>query len=316
MIFLSLLTSNKKRLIILKNIMVIYMNDKKFDLKIKINRARYNLLFMVLMSVINIFFITSSDTILLPYSSAISNYSVVFGVSASRESGNDSVRVLGLIIACVVLFSISVCYVLSKNKPLYLVISLAIIIADTLALVLISAVSSTIGSLFVILDILVHILAIYYILAGIKAFPKLISLNQSNEINTAEQTDNVSDSINYKEEEEEDDDDDDDEIEETDDIDSDNFNEPICEYIDDGSEPLVSGTVNGLNVFIVFSDNSAKMVINGYVCDEIDISLTDEFQLRAIVNDIDFIFDYKRSYNGEAMYLYADENLLDSLGRN
>ena len=293
------------------------MNDKKFDLKIKINRARYNLLFMVLMSVINIFFITSSDTILLPYSSAISNYSVVFGVSASRESGNDSVRVLGLIIACVVLFSISVCYVLSKNKPLYLVISLAIIIADTLALVLISAVSSTIGSLFVILDILVHILAIYYILAGIKAFPKLISLNQSNEINTAEQTDNVSNSINYEEEEEEEeDDDDDDEIEETDDIDSDNFNEPICEYIDDGSEPLVSGTVNGLNVFIVFSDNSAKMVINGYVCDEIDISLTDEFQLRAIVNDIDFIFDYKRSYNGEAMYLYADENLLDSLGRN
>lgn len=307
------MTSNEKSLIMLKNSMVINMNDEKFNLKIKINRARYNLLFIVLMSVINIFFITSSDTILLPYSSAISNYSVVFGVSASRESGNDSLRIMGLIIACIVLFIISVCYILSKHKPLYLVISFAIIIADTLALVIISAVSATISSFFVILDILVHILAVYYIFAGIKAFSKFQSLNQNETDDVDKPTGAVSNTYDYEEPEEDEDNSDKDNDEETD---SDDLNEPICEYVSDGNEPLVSGTVNSLNVFVVFSDSQAKMVINGYVCDEMDIESIDEFQLRAIVNNIDFIFEYKRSYNGEAMYLYADDNLLDSFGRS
>jgi hypothetical protein len=55
-------------------------------------------------------------------------------------------------------------------------------------------------------------------------------------------------------------------------------------------------------------------VINGFVCDELDVSYLNEFQLRAFVNDIDFTFDFKETESGKVMYLYADNELLDSLG--
>ncbi len=294
--------------------------DIKLDAKIKINRARYNLLFMVFMSVINIFFITSSGAIVVPYSFAISNYSMVFGIGAANENGNETIRILGLVIACSVLLFISICYILSKNKPAYLVISFALVVADMIALIAISATTETFGQVIVILDLLVHILQIVYIFNAIKAYNRLISIQASVKNNTSDQTpiepidpdiltpeqeDTANDSFEEEEEEEE-----------TAPPSDEELSSPIGEYIDDGTEPCVSGNFKGLNIFVVIRNGIAELIINGYVCDSLDVTYLSEFELRAIVNDIDFIFDYSRSYSGETMYLYADDTLLDSFGRN
>ncbi len=278
-------------------------NNEKLDLKIKINRGRYNLIFLVITSVINIFTISSGSNLVLPYSSAISNYAVAFGTG-----GNTTLRLLGLVLACAVLLLIMICYLLSKTKPMYLVIAFSIVIADTLALLVISFSTQNIGNLFNVLDLLIHVLIVIYLLNAIKAYNRLQSLGE--ELMTVSETpyheeainEEISDSVQEEEEEE---------------TDANEENgKPIREYEDDGTAPLVSGKFSGLEIFAIIRNGKAELVINGYVCDELEIVYMNEFQLRAIVNDIDIIFDYKRTYNGDAMYLYADDELLDSLGRS
>lgn len=290
-------------------------NDRKADLKIRVTRGRYNLIFFVLMSVINIFLITSESEMLLPYSSSISNYSVALGITESLKSGSDTLRILGLIVACAVLLIFMVCYVLSKSKPLYLVIALAVISADTFALVIISGFNGTLLSAYTILDIVIHGLAIFYIVSAIKAAKELRSLpvdepeqtpSVENEpvANAFSEPDTVFDEYGDEEDAEEYDEEEDEE----------DLSKPIGKYDDDGTEPLVQGVFEGLKVFAVIRNDKAELVINNFVCDELDVSEMYEFQLRAFVNDIDFTFDYKETVNGQVMYLYADDTLLDSLG--
>ena len=284
-------------------------NDQRTDLKIRINQGRYNLLFIVIMSVINIFLITSNSQMLLPYSSSISNYSVALGISESLKSGSDSFRILGLIVACAILMALMVCYVLSKSKPLYLVISLSIVVADTIVLAVLEGVNGAITSPYVILDLIIHALAVFYIFTGIKSAKKLRALPAEEEKQQVEHVAPIEELSEQNEDYEE--------LfaEENADEDED-LTQPIGKYADDGTQPLVQGTFDSLNVFAVIRDDKAELVINGFVCDELDVSCEYEFQLRAFVNDIDFTFDYKETESGTIMYLYADDELLDSLGLN
>ena len=293
-------------------------NDRKTDLKIRITRARYNMIFIVLMSVINIFLITSKSTMLMPYSSAISNYSVTLGISESLVSGTDTFRIFGLIVACAVLMIIMVCYLLSKTKPLYMFISLSIITADTIALVVIEAAGGTLASPFVILDIVAHALAVFSIISGIKAFKELKSLPEDEEKQSIDNSTTNNDAV-YNENNLENNIDEDDyeeiiEESENDFEDEEDLSQPIGKYVDDGTEPLVQGSIEGLKAFVVIRDNKAELIINNFVCDELNVEYLIEFQLKTFVNDIEFSFDYKETESGKIMYLYADDELLDSLG--
>lgn len=280
--------------------------DKRTQLKIKINRGRYNILFFVLMSIINIFMITSGNESMMPYSSAISNTSVSMGVSASMQSGSETPRIIGLVISCAVLLLFMICYLFSKSKPLYLMLSLTLVIADTITLTVISASTNTLTSGHILLDLAIHALAIFYLLGSVRAYNELIRLpDKKDEPDANVPTQNVETQTHAFDDEEQ--------------FKDDNYAEedltkPICKYEDDSAEPLVSGTYNGLNIFAVIRNGKAELVINNYVCDELEIAYLNEFQLRAIVNDIDIVFDYRRTFKDEVMYLYADDTLLDSLG--
>lgn len=290
------------------------MNEKRFNLKIKINRARYNLLFLTIMSIINIFLIITESTMRMPYSSAISRYAVEIGIAASKESGGN-MQIFGLIVGCAILFLFSVCYILSKNKPKYFIISLSLLIADTAALLVIALSAGAIADLYVILDIFIHILSIVYTVNAIKAVSELMRMPAEDTEITKETTNNSD--IDHSMQE---DDFTNEEAESL--IDANNvveddtdYSKPIGEYDDQGAEHLVSAVYSGLEIFTVIEYASAKLIINGYVCDELDITYLNEFQLRAIVNDIDFRFEYIKTFKGETMYLYANDDLLDSLGR-
>ena len=290
-------------------------NNRRHDLMIKVTRGRYNLLFLVLMSVVNIFLITSSSKMLLPYSSAISDYSVALGITEALKSGNSSLRILGLAIACAVLMILMVCYVLSKSKPLYFVIALSIFAADTIALAVLEGVNGSLSSPYVILNLVIHLLSIFYLISSIKASNELMRLPAEEETNKFEPTpaaeENILEDDEYVEETEPLDHDDNEE-----DDDGEDLSQPIGKYVDDGTKPLVQGEYAGLDVFAVIRDDKAELVINGFVCDELDVYDETEFLLRAFVNDIEFTFDYKETESGTIMYLYADDELLDSLGLN
>ena len=278
------------------------INNEKLDLKITINRGRYNLIFLVITSIINIFTISSGSSLTLPYSSAITNYAVAFGF------GSDStVRILGLIIACTVLLAFMICYLLSKTKPTYLVIAFSLVAADTIALLVISASSGNIGNLYVILDILIHLLVLVYLSKAVKAFSTLQKLGEDlNSVSSAhndDQNEIVYDNNCESNESEES-------------FNEEENNKPIRKFENDDETPLVCGEYEGLKISAYMQEANALLVINGYVCDELETAYLNEFQLRAIVNDVDIIFDYKRTYSGDTMFLYANDELLDSLGRS
>jgi hypothetical protein len=281
--------------------------NEKTKLKITVNRGRYNLIFLVLTSVINIFTISSGSSLVLPYSSSISNYAVVFGCT-----GDKGLHIVGLMIACAVLMLFLICYLLSKTKPQYLIIAFTLVIADTLALLAISLYENSISNLFTILDVFIHILITVYLLKAIKAYAALLK-NGADLSSDTEEDDKTEQDSNKSYTDASNDEDEDDVYQE---IDEEEFNKPIREYTVSDTDPLVSGTYNGLRIFATIENGIAQLVINGMVCDELDVTYTSEFQLRAIVNNIDIIFDYRRSYDGETMFLYADNELLDSLGRN
>ena len=289
--------------------------NENTKLKITVNRGRYNLIFLVLTSVINIFTISSGSSLVLPYSSSISNYAVVFGCT-----GDKSLHIVGLMIACAVLMLFLICYLLSKTKPQYLIIAFTLVIADTLALLAISLYENSISNLFTILDVFIHILITVYLLKAIKAYAALMkngeNLSSDTEENDKTEQDSNESYTDASNDEDEDENEVDDEDEVYQEIDEEEYNKPIREYTEGDTDPLVSGTYNGLRIFATIENGIAQLVINGMVCDELDVTYTSEFQLRAIVNNIDIIFDYRRSYDGETMFLYADDELLDSLGRN
>lgn len=288
--------------------------NENTKLKITVNRGRYNLIFLVLTSVINIFTISSGSSLVLPYSSSISNYAVVFGCT-----GDKGLHIVGLMIACAVLMLFLICYLLSKTKPQYLIIAFTLVIADTLALLAISLYENSISNLFTILDVFIHILITVYLLKAIKAYAALMKNGENLSSDTEEDDKTEQDSKSYTDasnDEYEDQNEVEGVDEEYSEIDEEEYNKPIREYTESDTDPLVSGRYNGLRIFATIENGIAQLVINGMVCDELDVTYTSEFQLRAIVNDIDIIFDYRRSYDGETMFLYADDELLDSLGRN
>lgn len=284
------------------------------SLKLTIGRARFNLMFMIVLSAINIFFISSGTNASMPFTSAISSYAVALGIKSANDSGNDNMRMLGLLIAVFVIFLFVLCHLLSKNRPTFLVVAFSLLLADTIVLIVLNAITGLLGQIFVILDLLLHILTLVYIFKAIKASIKLSQLPDftdesnpaifaDNDFGAKEGAQQIEDNDATEEEEEEE--------EEVEDL-----TKPISSYNNENPEPLVEGEYEKLNIFVVIEENIARLVINGYICDELNVEYLDEYQLRAIVNEIDFSFEFKRSATGEAMYLYANDTLLDSLGRN
>lgn len=273
--------------------MGVIQKDERLNCIIQINRARYTILFMVILSLVNIYTAFSNPEINMPFSSAISTYAVNLGI----KSNSTPLLILCIAISVIIISALFLCYLKSKKNPAFFVFSFCLIIVDALSLLIMRITSI---NAFVIIDLVIHLMTIFYLMRAVTASKRIkeIDLNPP-----AKTTDSKIEEETYN-------DLDDESIEDNADL-----TQPISEYIDNGTPHLVSGSYNGLNIFVVIKNSVAELIINNRVCDRLNVAGIDEFELRVIVNEIDIIFDYKRSYNGETMYLYADNELLDSLGR-
>ncbi|MBO5870927.1 MAG: hypothetical protein J6Q89_09280 [Clostridia bacterium] len=263
------------------------------DLKITINRARFNLLFYIVLTIINIIFLLTQGNAIIPFSCSIATYATAFGIL-------NSVVWLGLTISALILLTFATCYVKSKNNVLFLVAPIGIIIVDTLALIIISIITNAIASGNFLFDFIFHVVSIFYLIKAIKAYKMLGDFNTVSDAAVVE----AQDVDNDNDEDLEDDETYDNELA-----------QPIGKYEDDGTEPLLNGKHEGLHVFTVIRNGTAELVVNNYVCDTLEVTYLTEFELKAIVNNISFSFQYSQDTNSEAMFLYADETLLDSINR-
>lgn len=279
--------------------------------KVKIARARYNIMFMAVLSIINILLISSEKTLTMPFSSSIATCATVIGINASKENADGSYRLIGFAIASFVILALLLCHLFSKAKPFWLFIAFSLVAADTAVLLTFSFVAEAFQVL-TILDLALHLLTLFYIFSAVKAHSALSKMRFSNESKTTTpvETNNIENVIDepafsneigddYEEEEEEEED----------------LTKPIGKYEGDYSLSVLSGVYEKLKIHAIIEEDTAILVVNGYICDSLYVKYTDEFVLRAIINGIDISFDFKRTHSGEVMYLYANDELIDSLGR-
>ncbi len=267
---------------------------KKRIIKLKTNilRARFNLMFMVILSAVNLITIHSGNNILMPFSSAISTYSAFFGKQLSVEQGSNLFSFMGLLIATVILGILLLCYFKSKTKPFFFVASLGIVVIDTLTLLIFSLSGYAYSPTLFFVDVLVHIMTVIYLISALKSDKELANIGiRTDEETTKEEID---------------------ELEEKQDEEL-SF---IDKYIEDDGEILLSGEYNEYDVYVVAKDNRVSLIINEHIYDSLEFVHTSEFELKAVVEGVEFIFDYKRKYSGETMYLYASGVLLDSFAKD
>lgn len=266
---------------------------KKRIVKLKTNilRARYNLLFMVVLSVINVMTIFSGRQVFIPFSSSVSNYATYFGMVISKEHGENLFGILGIAISVLMLGIIVFCYFKSKNNTIFFVIALGIIVIDTL-LLLITAISGiAFGESIFIVDVLVHIMTIIFLVSAIKSSKELLGLINENPITEKADENELDHEANQ-------------EI------------AFIDRYEDEGGIVLLSGEYEDLDIFVGAKDNVAELFVNDISYDSVEIADTKEFELSALVGAVNIKFQYKRNYSGETSYLYANDYIVDSFAKD
>ena len=277
------------------------IRNEIYNQKTRALRARATLIFMIILSAINVFitFASSGNSdLIMPFSCAISTYAAAFGSVLYETNGNIVFYIVGIIIAVLIIAFLIVCYFKSKNKVVYLVSALAAIIVDTIALIALSFSGNAIADIIdisnVFTNIIIHFLIIWYLVVGIKAYRMLGDLN------------NISDELVYEKcnpyEESEDV-----EIEKVDILTENNEDDQLNEL-----EPLLTGTKDNHNIIVAVHGDNVELIVDDEVYDSVNFAYNPEFKLSCAVDEIDISFQYNRSYASETAYLYAGNELLDS----
>ena len=151
------------------------MNNPKFlcgtaeDAQKKLNSARYNLLLMIILTLVNlILFFAGRDAMLL-FSATIPYVAVVFGDWIAPSGMAIAIFILaGLLIAVYFL-----CWLLSKKDPAWMIVALVLFVIDTAVMVYLKV---ALGDFSGILDLLIHIWVLYYLVIGVIGGVKLKKL--------------------------------------------------------------------------------------------------------------------------------------------
>ncbi len=251
----------------------------KYTPSFTISRARYNLLFMILLSIINVYFVLSQGIIKIPFSSSLSTYSAVFSKAIAVQRSDESFCRVGILLASVVLCVYFVCYLLSKKKSLFLLISFVIFIFDTVLLIVISLILSQFNILTVF-DMILHVITLFMLYSAVKSTPRNPKITEENHIV----------------------------------VEDDNEYEEITEvYDNNGSEPVISASINDLDIEVYFEEDQAIMVVNKYVCARKTLDINSYFELYAVINDIELSFISRK---GIEYLLYGNKELLNSIINN
>ena len=311
------------------------MNDKKKNdpkkLQIKITRARVNFLFITILSALNIFTLSIGGKFYIPFSSTLTTNTVMKFKNMTQETGHIAYNIIGIVISALIVGLYVLVYFKSKNNPRWMLAGLIMLSVDTLLLVIINILLSITGNGFAwdefqIIDIALHFILLYYLVAATKASTDLERLKTTT---ASEQEHQTAKNDEPKEEPTEEKDFDfeyDDEPEPEPESESaetvgnqdrqqeqeEDLTKPIGKYEPDGQEPLLKGEYKKLSVFAVSSKGVSELVINGYICDRLNTKGLSCYKLCAIVNDINFTFEYTKVPHREAMFLYAGKELLDS----
>lgn len=144
------------------------IRQQRENLQKKYDSARSNLLLAMILTVVNVVLFFAESGSMLLFSMSVPYYAVIFAYMFD-------ITILGAIFAAVIMIAYLLCWLLSKNRPGWLIVALVLFAIDTLGMaglyLLIEDVSG-------ILDAVIHIMLLYYLFAGVSAGRKLKKLPQ------------------------------------------------------------------------------------------------------------------------------------------
>ena len=131
--------------------------------------GRSNLLLAIILTIVNIVMLFAGGDAMLLFSISVPYYAVIFGVILETQQ----LLITGCIIAAVVLAAYLFCWLMSKKHVGWLIAALVLMCLDTLALIGFYLLAGEISG---VLDLLFHVMIIYYLVIGITSTKKLQNL--------------------------------------------------------------------------------------------------------------------------------------------
>lgn len=129
----------------------------------KYDSARFDLLIVIGLTILNIILLFAGSDSMMLFSASVPYFAIVFGILLD-------VLPLGVLVAAVVLVLYFVCWLLSKKHSAWITVALVLFSMDTLCLLGFYVLAEEISG---IMDLLIHFLALYYIVGGVIAANKL-----------------------------------------------------------------------------------------------------------------------------------------------
>ena len=126
--------------------------------------ARANLLFMIILSAVDILLIALQIPFYFPFSSSFSYFSVTQGLGMYLQTGAIGYLLVGAAIAVVILLPFLLSWVFSKKHVGWMIAALALFSLDTVFLIVTMILFPTFSS---IVDILLHAWVLYELILGV-----------------------------------------------------------------------------------------------------------------------------------------------------
>lgn len=165
---------------------IFMMKDKSFE-KQMYDKARGNLLLMIILTLINVvLFFLGSETVML-FSATVPYMSILIGFLSEI----DVIMQVCAIFTTVVMVMYLLCWVFSKRNPVWIIIAMVMFVIDTIALIWIYVGTQEASG---IIDLVIHIWVLYYLFNGIKYGYKLKKMNDGIQ-ETDEVIDNTTETI-------------------------------------------------------------------------------------------------------------------------
>lgn len=127
--------------------------------------ARMDLLLVIIFTVVNILMFNFGSGTVMLFSASVPYYAVVFGTVLENDPEIllTGAYNIGVVIAIVSVLLYLLCWVFSKKKYVWMIVSAVLFSIDTLALI---GLYIMMGEISGVLDILMHALVLYYLIAG------------------------------------------------------------------------------------------------------------------------------------------------------
>ena len=150
------------------------INDMKHQI-LRFEKARSNLLAVIVFTVINIILLSFNAEISFLFSATLPQFIFAIGKNLDSELGSNIFMIVGLIIAFFIIITYFVFWILSKRIRIFILVSLIFFSIDSLVLLLL--ILNMEFNFSILFEVVFHGWILYYLIIGVNAWYNMRGIN-------------------------------------------------------------------------------------------------------------------------------------------